>query len=92
MGDHRRCEPRHCTWATRWLVAVTAAGIAECGRTGKRFTVVSTVDGEDAIVLRAFDRLQQAKPFRTKYGHERGLDWGERHGLIVVVREDGYLV
>lgn len=68
-------------------------GVAECGRTGKRFAVVSTVepDGE-AKVIGAFDRTQQAKPFRTQYGKRLGLAWVAGHGLVVIVREDGYLV
>jgi hypothetical protein len=74
-------------------VAVIAAGVTECGRTGKRFCVVSTVEDDGELkVLRTFDRTQQAKPFRTKYGRSKGLGWTALHGLIVVVREDGYLV
>lgn len=93
LEDHRRCEPDACAWAEQFLVAVIAAGVAECGRTGKRFAVVSTVEDDGEVkALRAFDRTQQAKPFRTQYGRRKGLGHTALHGLIVVVREDGALV
>ena len=56
------------------------------------FAVISTIDGPEPVVLRTFDRTQQAKPFRTSYGRRRGLTNGEFHGQVPVLNAAGHYV
>lgn len=93
VGDHRRCAPRTCAWARRWLVEVISTGVAACGSKGKRYAVVSTLSGDEAKVVGTYAQTQQAKPARTRFGKANGLEsLSVIKGLVLIVREDGYLV
>jgi hypothetical protein len=81
-GDHRCCVVADWAWSAKWWPLLSVAAVAA-------FAVLSTIDGDQPVLLRCFDRLQQAKPFRTAYGRRRGLSTVPLHDLVPVLDDQG---
>ena len=90
MGDHRRCVAPDCEGAL--LVAEAATQGSHFARTeGKAFAVVNTM--VEPWTFRSFDRLQQAKPYRTQCGRAAGAKWSiEFKGAVFVVTASGVVL
>jgi hypothetical protein len=90
LGDHRRCSPNDCD-GTAVLAEVAARG-GDCARqAGKPFAVVNTM--VDPWECRPFDRLQQAKPYRSRLGKAAGHKWSiEFKVLVFVVTAEGKVI
>jgi hypothetical protein len=90
MGDHRRCAAPDCDGAL--LVAEAATRGGDFARTeGKAFAVVNTFT--DPWTFRSFDRLQQAKPYRSKCGKAAGARLSiDFKGAVFVVTANGVVL
>ncbi|MEV8372994.1 hypothetical protein AB0P21_09670 [Kribbella sp. NPDC056861] len=90
VGDHRRCVAPDCTGAL--LVAEVAVQGSHFARSeGKAFAVVNTLT--EPWTFRSFDRLQQAKPYRSYCGKAAGATWSiEFKGAVFVVTANGVVL
>ena len=90
LGDHRRCAPQDCD-AFALIAEVGTRGADHARQSGKPYAVVNTF--ATPWEFRAFDRLQQAKPYRSRVG-KAGLGRQDAYSIefkthVFVVSADG---
>lgn len=90
LGDHRRCDPRQCDGFVL-LQEVITRGQHEARKANMPLVVVNTMT--DPWSYRPFERLQQAKPYRSRVGKAAGAEHSiEFKTKVFIVTAEGSVI
>jgi hypothetical protein len=102
QGHHGYCRAHECAWMASTGERVKAAATQAIAETGQPLAVVGVDPAGEVVEVRAFQRAQQAKPYRTKIGARIDPDpsppidqaerWSRAKTFAFVVCDQGHFV